>query len=227
MAGCGQGPASPGIGEDAWRKVRKNFPSFNSPMAPSWSIRLLRELAEKVGMQTRAESKLYDVIIIGAGPAGLAAAVYGCSEGQSVVVLEKGVPGGQAGNSPKIENYLGFPSGLSGMELARRALAQAKRFGAEILEATEATRVRVEGKYRVVTLARWLGNCWQNFVDCERRNFPRTGCARSQGTDGRGRVLWRGIHRSHVLQRAAGVRRRRREFSGTRRDVSQPTLLAR
>jgi len=112
----------------------------------------LRDLAAKIGMQTRAEAKLYDVIIIGAGPAGLAAAVYGCSEGQSVVVLEKGVPGGQAGNSPKIENYLGFPSGLSGMELARRALTQAKRFGAAILEATEVTQVRVEDKYRIVTL---------------------------------------------------------------------------
>jgi thioredoxin reductase (NADPH) len=112
----------------------------------------LRELAAKVGMQTRAESKLYDIIVVGAGPAGLSAAVYAGSEGQSVVVLERGVPGGQAGNSPKIENYLGFPSGLSGMELARRALTQAKRFGAEILEATETVRVRVEDKYRIVTL---------------------------------------------------------------------------
>lgn len=111
------------------------------------------ELAAKIGMKTRAETKLYDVVIIGAGPAGLSAAVYGGSEGQSVVVIERGVPGGQAGNSPKIENYLGFPSGLSGMDLARRALTQAKRFGAEILEATEATRVRVEDQYRVVTLA--------------------------------------------------------------------------
>ncbi|MBI5304288.1 MAG: FAD-dependent oxidoreductase [Chloroflexi bacterium] len=112
----------------------------------------LRELAGKVGMQTRAEQKLYDIIVVGAGPAGLSAAVYGGSEGQSVVVLERGVPGGQAGNSPKIENYLGFPSGLSGMDLARRAITQAKRFGAEILEATEAVRVRAEDKYRIVTL---------------------------------------------------------------------------
>ncbi len=113
----------------------------------------LHDLAVKIGMQTRTESKLYDVIVVGAGPAGLSAAVYAGSEGQSVVVIERGVPGGQAGNSPKIENYLGFPSGLSGMDLARRALTQAKRFGAEILEATEAARVRVEDKYRVVTLA--------------------------------------------------------------------------
>jgi thioredoxin reductase (NADPH) len=112
----------------------------------------LRELAVKVGMQTRAEQKLYDIIVVGAGPAGLSAAVYGGSEGQSVVVLERGVPGGQAGNSPKIENYLGFPSGVTGMDLARRAITQAKRFGAEILEATEAARVCVEDKYRIVTL---------------------------------------------------------------------------
>jgi len=124
------------------------FPDGTVLVQPS-----LHELAAKVGMQTRTDTKLYDVVIIGAGPAGLSAAVYGGSEGQSVVVIERGVPGGQAGNSPKIENYLGFPSGLSGMDLARRALTQAKRFGAEILEATEATRVRIEDKYRVVTLA--------------------------------------------------------------------------
>ncbi|MDE3092067.1 MAG: FAD-dependent oxidoreductase, partial [Chloroflexota bacterium] len=124
------------------------FPDGTVLVEPS-----LHDLAEKIGMQTRTESKLYDIIVIGAGPAGLSAAVYAGSEGQSVVVLERGVPGGQAGNSAKIENYLGFPSGLSGMDLARRALTQAKRFGAEILEATEAARVRVEDKYRVVTLA--------------------------------------------------------------------------
>ena len=113
----------------------------------------LRELADKIGIHTRAESKLYDMIVVGAGPAGLSAAVYAGSEGQSVVVLERGVPGGQAGNSPKIENYLGFPSGLSGMDLARRALTQARRFGAEILETTEAASVRAEDKYRIVKLS--------------------------------------------------------------------------
>jgi thioredoxin reductase (NADPH) len=124
-----------------------SFPDGSVLVAPS-----LRELAVKVGMQTRSETKLHDIIIVGAGPAGLSAAVYGGSEGQSVVVLERGVPGGQAGNSPKIENYLGFPAGLSGMDLARRAITQARRFGAEILEATEAASVRVEDKYKIVTL---------------------------------------------------------------------------
>ncbi len=111
------------------------------------------QLADKIGMQTRAALPLYDIVIIGAGPAGLAAAVYGASEGQRVLLVEKGVPGGQAGNSPQIENYLGFPSGLSGMELAWRAITQVKRFGAEILSAQQATRVRVQDQYRIVTLS--------------------------------------------------------------------------
>ncbi len=133
--------------QDKMRLPVVHFPDGTVLVEPS-----LRDLAAKVGMQTRAEAKLYDIIIIGAGPAGLSAAVYGGSEGQSVVVLERGVPGGQAGNSPKIENYLGFPSGLSGMDLTRRAITQAKRFGAELLEATEAVAVRSDGKYRVVKL---------------------------------------------------------------------------
>ncbi len=124
------------------------FPDGSVMIQPS-----LRELADKVGLQTRAANKSYDMIIVGAGPAGLSAAVYGASEGMNFIVLEKQAPGGQAGNSPKIENYLGFPTGLSGMDLARRAITQAKRFGAEILSTTQAVRVRAEGSYRIVTLA--------------------------------------------------------------------------
>ena len=112
----------------------------------------LREMADKVGMQTRAGSQHYELIIIGAGPAGLSAAVYGASEGHNVLVIEQQAPGGQAGNSPKIENYLGFPTGLSGMDLARRAITQARRFGAEILSATEVVGVRLQDQYRIVTL---------------------------------------------------------------------------
>ncbi len=110
------------------------------------------QMADKVGMQTRAESRLYELIIIGAGPAGLSAAVCGASEGHDVLVIERHAPGGQAGNSPKIENYLGFPTGISGMDLARRAITQAKRFGAEILSATEVVSVRVKDQYRLLTL---------------------------------------------------------------------------
>jgi thioredoxin reductase (NADPH) len=91
------------------------------------------QIAERVGLKTHATSEVYDVVIIGAGPAGLAAAVYGASEGLSTLLIESEAPGGQAGQSSLIENYLGFPRGLSGSDLARRASAQAERLGAEIL----------------------------------------------------------------------------------------------
>jgi thioredoxin reductase (NADPH) len=104
-------------------------------------------------LKTQAQQPFYDLIIIGAGPAGLAAAVYGASEGLRTVVIEKEATGGQAGTSARIENYLGFPQGVSGVDLARRATMQAERFGAEILTAQEVTGVRVEDPYRFVTLA--------------------------------------------------------------------------
>ena len=110
------------------------------------------EVAQRIGMQTRAALPFYDLIIVGSGPAGLAAAVYATSEGMRVLLIEKKAPGGQAGSSPRIDNYLGFPSGISGRELARRAAAQAKRFGAELLSAQEAKKVEVREPYRVVTL---------------------------------------------------------------------------
>ena len=112
----------------------------------------LRTLAEKVGLRSRAQQPFYDLIIIGAGPAGLGGAVYGASEGLRTVVIEKEAAGGQAGTSARIENYLGFPKGISGADLARRATTQAKRLGAEILTAQEVTGLRVEGPYRFVTL---------------------------------------------------------------------------
>ncbi|HEX8288387.1 MAG TPA: FAD-dependent oxidoreductase [Pyrinomonadaceae bacterium] len=109
------------------------------------------EVAEKVGLKTRAAEEFYDLAIIGGGPAGLAAAVYGASEGLRTILIEREAPGGQAGMSSKIENYLGFPAGLSGGDLTRRAVAQAKRFGVEIL-AAEAEKVCVEGTYRCLEL---------------------------------------------------------------------------
>ena len=93
----------------------------------------LRELAERLGLQTEPKSRMYDTVIIGAGPAGLAAAVYGASEGLKTIVIEREAPGGQAGTSSRIENYLGFPNGVSGDELSDRALKQARRLGAEVL----------------------------------------------------------------------------------------------
>jgi thioredoxin reductase (NADPH) len=110
-------------------------------------------LAEKCGLHTQATQPFYDVIIVGAGPAGLGAAVYGASEGLRTLMIDKEATGGQAGTSSRIENYLGFPKGLSGADLARRATAQAQRLGAEILTAQEVTGVRVEDRYRIVTLS--------------------------------------------------------------------------
>lgn len=111
------------------------------------------QVAQKVGLRTRAQTDFYDLAIIGGGPAGLAAAVYGASEGLHTVMVEKEAPGGQAGMSSRIENYLGFPIGLSGGDLARRAVVQAQRFGVEILSPQEAVGIRTEGSYRIVKLA--------------------------------------------------------------------------
>ncbi len=123
------------------------FPDGKTLIEPN-----LKELADKVGLQTRAELPFYDIVIIGSGPAGLAAAVYAGSEGYKCLVIEKAAPGGQAGSSPKIENYLGFPTGISGDDLTRRAVSQAKRFGVEILSAQEAVQVGVKDPYRIVKL---------------------------------------------------------------------------
>jgi thioredoxin reductase (NADPH) len=109
------------------------------------------EVAQKVGLRTRAQTNFYDLAIVGGGPAGLAAAVYGASEGLHTVIVEREAPGGQAGMSSRIENYLGFPTGLSGGDLARRAVVQAERFGVEILSA-ECVGARTEGSYRIIKL---------------------------------------------------------------------------
>src|SRR6478752_4743093 len=111
------------------------------------------DVAKKVGLRTRAQTNFYDLAIVGGGPAGLAAAVYGASEGLHTVMVEREAPGGQAGMSSRIENYLGFPAGLSGNDLARRAVVQAQRFGVEILAPQEACGVRAEGSYRIIKLA--------------------------------------------------------------------------
>jgi thioredoxin reductase (NADPH) len=111
-----------------------------------------RAIAEQVGLQTEADKPFYDLIIVGGGPAGLAAAVYGASEGLRTVMVESEAPGGQAGTSSRIENYLGFPSGVSGADLARRAATQAARLGAELLTATTVAGVTTEDNIKVVTL---------------------------------------------------------------------------
>jgi thioredoxin reductase (NADPH) len=110
------------------------------------------EMASKVGLRTQAQQEFYDVVVVGAGPAGLAAGVYGASEGLKTLVIEAAAPGGQAGSSSKIENYLGFPEGLSGEELAKRAFLQANRLGAEFLT-QRVDCMRVENQYRILRMA--------------------------------------------------------------------------
>ena len=124
------------------------FPDGSTLIEPS-----LTEVAEKAGLHTEATEPFYDLIVVGAGPAGLAAAVYGASEGVHTLLIEAETPGGQAGTSSRIENYLGFPKGLSGADLARRATAQASRLGAEILSAQGVVSIGLRDPYRVVTLA--------------------------------------------------------------------------
>jgi thioredoxin reductase (NADPH) len=123
------------------------FPDGEALIAPD-----LHTLAERVGLRAPALEPFYDLIVVGAGPSGLAAAVYGASEGLRTAVIEMEVPGGQAGTSARIENYLGFPNGISGADLARRAATQARRLGAEILAAQTVVGIRVEDPYRIVVL---------------------------------------------------------------------------
>jgi len=111
------------------------------------------EIAARVGMRTQAALPFYDMVIVGGGPSALAAAVYGASEGLKTLLIEREAPGGQAGTTSRIENYLGFPAGLSGADLARRAVAQASRLGAEVLTPQEVVGVTVEDPYKVVRLA--------------------------------------------------------------------------
>jgi thioredoxin reductase (NADPH) len=111
------------------------------------------ELAERLGVASRPAQDHYDLVIVGGGPAGLAAAVYGASEGLRTVMVEREAPGGQAGQSSRIENYLGFPAGLSGSDLARRATDQARRLGAELLSVQDAVSLRPEGAGRLVELS--------------------------------------------------------------------------
>ena len=111
------------------------------------------ELAERLGVAAAPASDHYDLVIVGGGPAGLAAAVYGASEGLRTVMVEREAPGGQAGQSSRIENYLGFPNGLSGSDLARRATDQARRLGAELLSVSDVVALKVEGAGRIVELA--------------------------------------------------------------------------
>ena len=124
------------------------FPDGTSIVSPTREA-----MADKIGLHTEAKSPFYDLVVIGAGPAGLAAGVYGASEGLHTILIEKEAPGGQAGTSSRIENYLGFPKGLSGADLTRRAVAQAERLGAELLLTKEVSKITLQDNYKVVDLS--------------------------------------------------------------------------
>ena len=132
---------------------RLELPSLFFPDGSTLEKPSNREIADKVGLKTSATAPLYDLVVVGGGPAGLAASVYGASEGLRTLVVEEQAPGGQAGMSSRIENYLGFPSGISGGELARRATTQATRLGAEILSAQRAIGLTVDGPSRTIKLS--------------------------------------------------------------------------
>jgi thioredoxin reductase (NADPH) len=137
------GTAIEGLGQDPGSFPLVIFPDGSHVSDPTSS-----QLAERIGLKLRADTNFFDLIIVGGGPAGLAAAVYAASEGLKTVIVERDAPGGQAGMSSRIENYLGFPSGLSGADLTRRAVTQARRFGVQILSPQEGLRLRIEGPYR-------------------------------------------------------------------------------
>ncbi len=147
--------------DEARQVVRQaGDPALPAVVVPSGAVLSrpdLGTLAASIGLRTRAERPFYDLVVAGAGPAGLAAAVYGASEGLKTLLVEREAPGGQAGTSSNIENYLGFPAGLTGADLARRAVAQARKFGAELLTPQTARALRVEGApgahgYKILTL---------------------------------------------------------------------------
>ena len=166
-------------------------------------------LAPYLKLQTAAANQMYDFAIVGGGPAGLAAAVYGASEGLSTIMLEREAPGGQAGTSSRIENYLGFPSGLSGQDLARRAVTQAQRFHVEIISPQNICALKVDGPYKTLTCGDGT------MINCKALLLA-TGVAwrklpgRRRGAAHRPRhLLRRRHHRSRRMRRRGDLRRRR------------------
>ncbi|MEK7327793.1 MAG: FAD-dependent oxidoreductase, partial [Chloroflexota bacterium] len=138
---------------EEYNQGQLRIPTVFFPDGTALAEPTLQQVAEKAGLSTEAAMQFYDLIIIGGGPAGLSAAVYASSEGLDCLLIEKHAPGGQAGSSPKIENYLGFPMGISGSDLTRRAMIQARRLGAELLTAQAATAVHLLYRYKIIALA--------------------------------------------------------------------------
>src|SRR3954453_12429892 len=178
----------------------------------------LRDAAEALGLHVEAQHPLYDVCIVGGGPAGLAAGVYAASEGLSTVIVEREAPGGQAGQSSAIENYLGFPKGLSGSDLAQRALAQVSRFGAELVLAREVVGLEQRGTVRAVLLA------GSNEIEA-RALIVATGVSyRSLDVDGLGDLVGRGVYYGATASKASQVQDEEVYIVGAANSAGQAAL---
>ena len=179
-------------------------------------------LAQKIGMQTQASQPFYDLIIIGAGPAGLGAGVYGASEGLRTIMIEHEATGGQAGTSSRIENYLGFHTGISGSLLAERATIQAKRLGAEVLTAQEVSEVRVEDPYRIVKLNDGTELSCHALIVATGVTTRRLDAPGIDRLTGAGVYYGAAVTEAAALSRRACLRGRRRQLSRAGRHVFLP-----
>ena len=187
-----------------------------------------QQIADCLGFNEAIDqTQLRDVVIVGAGPAGLAAAVYGASEGLDVLVLESNAPGGQAGSSSKIENYLGFPTGISGQELAGRAYTQAQKFGAQVIIAKGAKRLACDRKPYAIEIDDGSARAGAHRHHRDGRRVPETGAREPGAVRGRGRVLRRDLHGGAVVPRRRGDRRRRRQLRRPSGGVSRADRQAR
>jgi thioredoxin reductase (NADPH) len=177
------------------------------------------ELAAKTGLQTAPTRAYYDLAIVGGGPAGLACAVYGASEGLKVVLIEQNAPGGQAGTSSMIENYLGFPSGVTGAELARRAATQAKRFGAEVLVGHSVVGLRLVDPYKIVCLSNG------EEIACHALMLSSGMTVRELEVPGVRELLGRGVYYGAALSEAAMYRGQRVFVLGGANSAGQGALF--
>jgi thioredoxin reductase (NADPH) len=177
------------------------------------------DLAARIGLQTVAARPFYDLAIIGAGPAGLACAVYGASEGLKVILIEQNAPGGQAGTSSMIENYLGFPNGVTGADLARRAATQAKRFGTEVLVGHSVVGIRHVDPYKVLTLSNG------EEVACHALVLASGMAVRELNVAGIGPLIGAGVYYGAALSEAAMYRGRHVFVLGGANSAGQGALF--